>query len=415
MSPTLKSLLCAALAASTLTGCTPEDAEPTMIRFATFNVSFDRSEKNTELNGGLTAELDKSRAAQEDILKDAEWSGADSNLVQRAKAIRQIRNVAEIIQRTRPDVLLLNEVNNRGSGDAQDLRDLQLFNDNYLKHAQHDDVEAIDYAHRRSFATNTGLGRTDGRDLNNNGKKNEPEDAWGYGSFHGQYAFAVLSQHPFGSGMRSFQDFKWQDMPTPYGKNVGEWGRDIWNAFPLSSKNHVDLPINIQRSGQDETIHFLISHPTPPIGASYNVQRNAAEVAFWHFYINDELGSALSGLDNEDKFVIAGDLNADPYDGDGDIEAIQALLDDARINPEVSNGALLPTSSGGDRDTSISNLRLDYVLPSANLTATASGVFWPSESEDGYHLVNDPELGEDKGVSSDHRLVWVDVQIGGEE
>ena len=52
-------------------------------------------------------------------------------------------------------------------------------------------------------------------------------------------------------------------------------------------------------------------------------------------------------------------------------------------------------------DTSPGNLRVDYVLPSADLTVCASGVVWPTE-----------ETGP--AMSSDHRLVWIDVALPGQ-
>ena len=64
-----------------------------------------------------------------------------------------------------------------------------------------------------------------------------------------------------------------------------------------------------------------------------------------------------------------------------------------------------------ERITSSSGLQLDHVLPSANLNAVASGVFWPASFEPGHHLVYDAKLGIAKVVSSDHRLVWIEVAL----
>ena len=52
-------------------------------------------------------------------------------------------------------------------------------------------------------------------------------------------------------------------------------------------------------------------------------------------------------------------------------------------------------------DATVGNLRLDYLVPSANLEVTGCGVFWPAEGEDGHDLA---------GVS-DHRLVWLDIRL----
>ncbi len=423
-----------------------------MVRFATFNLAFDRTAP-----GMLGEELALSRTEQDALL--ARHRAADARLdpgtFTRANHVQQIRNIAEIIQRTRPDVLLLSEFDNDGKG--SDTTDLNAFNDNYLAHAQHDEVKAISYPVLQNFATNTGL--MSGHDLNLDGKVNNgPDDAWGFGNYHGQYAFAVMSRYPIDTKqIRTFQKFKWKDMPgeanpviddcnnakapIPAGRQCGDaWYDDAaWQAFPLSSKNHADVPVRVKTAKGEQVIHLLISHPTPPIfgnAARHNVKRNRAEIAFWQDYVAgagymvDDAGKA-GGLAEGARFVIAGDLNADPQIGDGDLTAIQDLHNHALVNQAVTNGALIPVSQGGpeclasqpdqckrnnkrptpERITSSSGLQLDHVLPSANLNAVASGVFWPASFEPGYHLVYDAKLGIAKGVSSDHRLVWVDVTL----
>ncbi|RQM70187.1 endonuclease/exonuclease/phosphatase family protein, partial [Aeromonas jandaei] len=66
-----------------------------MIRFATFNVAFDRTAA-----GMLSGELALTRSAQDELLArlaDGNLSGAEKT---KALNVQQIRNVAEIIQRT---------------------------------------------------------------------------------------------------------------------------------------------------------------------------------------------------------------------------------------------------------------------------------------------------------------------------
>ena len=57
-------------------------------------------------------------------------------------------------------------------------------------------------------------------------------------------------------------------------------------------------------------------------------------------------------------------------------------------------------------DFSPGNLRADYVLPRKNMNITASGVFWPEESDPLFPLV-----GTFPFPSSDHRLVWIDIDM----
>ncbi|QWZ65897.1 endonuclease/exonuclease/phosphatase family protein [Aeromonas sp. FDAARGOS 1417] len=447
-----KTLLAAAISLGMLAGCNSDNdskaADP-MVRFATFNLSFDRTAA-----GMLTGELALTRTEQDALLaRLAEGSLSDATET-KAKNVQQIRNVAEIIQRTRPDVFLLNEFDNDGKGEST--ADLKAFNDNYLAHAQHAEVTAISYPVMQNFATNTGL--MSGYDLNLDGKVNSgPDDAWGFGNYHGQYAFAVMSKYPIDTKqIRTFQNFKWKDMPgeqnpiiddcnnpkvkIPASRQCGDaWYSDAaWQQYPLSSKNHADVPVRIKTEKGDEVIHFLISHPTPPIFANtarHTVKHNRAEIAFWNDYVKglnymtDDKGTK-GGLAKNAKFVIAGDLNADPLTGDGDLTAIQDLLNNPLMNQAITNGTLIPVSEGGpecvskgtdckrnltrpnpERITNSSVLQLDHVIPSANLNAVKSGVFWPASFEAGYHLVYDAKLGIAKGVSSDHRMVWVDLKL----
>ncbi len=450
-----KTLLAAAISLGMLAGCNSDNdskaADP-MVRFATFNLSFDRTAA-----GMLTGELALTRTEQDALLArlaEGSLSGATET---KAKNVQQIRNVAEIIQRTRPDVFLLNEFDNDGKGEST--ADLKAFNDNYLAHAQHAEVTAISYPVMQNFATNTGL--MSGYDLNLDGKVNSgPDDAWGFGNYHGQYAFVVMSKYPIDTKqIRTFQNFKWKDMPgeqnpiiddcnnpkvkIPASRQCGDaWYSDAaWQQYPLSSKNHADVPVRIKTEKGEEVIHFLISHPTPPIfanAARHTVKHNRAEIAFWNDYVKglnymtDDKGTK-GGLAKNAKFVIAGDLNADPLTGDGDLSAIQDLLNNPLMNQAITNGTLIPVSEGGpeclikgyckqsnknrpnpERITNSSGLQLDHVIPSANLNAVKSGIYWPASFEAGYHLVygvfnGTPDVA--KKVSSDHRMIWVDLNL----
>jgi hypothetical protein len=86
----------------------------------------------------------------------------------------QAQVIAEIIQRQRPDVLLLTEFDFDEGGVA-----LDLFQRNYLDVAQHPEVDAIDYPYRLAFPSNTGI--PSGFDLNRDGTVGGPDDAFGFG------------------------------------------------------------------------------------------------------------------------------------------------------------------------------------------------------------------------------------------
>ena len=196
--------------------------------------------------------------------------------------------------------------------------------------------------------------------------------------------------------------------------------------FRLSSKNHWDVPIAIQ----NQTVHFLVCHPTPPVfdgPEDQNGCRNHDEIRLLADYVDPDRGAYFyddrktrGALMRDAQFVIAGDMNADPFDGDSKDNAILQLLNHSRINSSFT-----PTSSGAFEqakldgrgnvkhrgnhaadtsnfnDDTVGNLRLDYVLPSNTLAVAGGGVFWPAEEEEGHELVN----------ASDHRLVWIDIKL----
>ncbi|EKO3911653.1 endonuclease/exonuclease/phosphatase family protein [Vibrio metschnikovii] len=443
------------LSSALLLGCnqdidtmaTPEKT----LKIATYNLSFDR---NTFAE--LVTEM-QVEPAQQQALVEAYLAGKiDQKDKKLAQNIIQIRNVAAVIQHNRPDVLMMAEFNNDGTG--EDTSALIGFQNNYLSVAQsrqgaggEPDLEPIDYPFAKAYATNTGL--LSEFDLDNNGQKGQlPGDAWGFGFYHGQYAFALLSKYPIdASQTRTFQHFKWKDMPNadiptiticdgsqkiPQGMVCGDpWYSDAeWQQVRLSSKNHVDAPIIIPTADGEQVIHLLMSHPTPPVfDPGKNQQQNAAEVQFWHHYIQnqpyfyDDAGNT-GGLANNEKFVIMGDLNLDPVAGDGLSEIMQALHADPLLNQKVTQGTLYPSSLGAaefaaqrslthphpQRITSTFGLGVDYALPSANLTVIDSGVYWPASDQVGYRLMNDSRLGrygDGKDVSSDHRLIWVEVKL----
>lgn len=387
----------------------PADSRPAAatvadMRFATFNASLNRG---TE--GALVRDLSAPGNAQADA-------------------------VAEIIQRAAPDVLLINEFDYDAEGAA-----LRLFHDNYLA-VPHGDAPAASYPYRYTAPVNTGV--PSGFDLNNNGSVSGGDDAWGFGLFPGQYGMAVYSKFPIDEdAIRTFQNFRWADMPgallpdDPSTPEPADWySPEELAEFPLSSKSHWDVPIQVSKN---KTVHFLVSHPTPPTfdGAEdRNGTRNHDEIRFWADYISggktggyivDDAGRA-GALKGGSLFVIAGDQNADPNDGDSTAGAIDQLL----THPKVNTGSV-PTSEGGAEAAELQggvnlehlgrsaedtadfseppgNLRVDYVLPSRQIKIVDSGVFWPTVADPLARLT-----GTYPFPSSDHRLVWVDADVPG--
>lgn len=325
----------------------------------------------------------------------------------------QIKNIAEAIQRARADIILLNEFDYVADGSA-----IENFKKNYLQ-VSHNGSQPIDYPYHYIAPSNTGV--DSGHDLNNDGNLGEPDDAFGYGTYPGQYSMAVLSKYPIDHDkVRTFQKFLWKDMPQallPIDPQTNKpwYNEEETQVLRLSSKNHCDVPIDVN----GEVIHLLISHPTPPVfdgEEDRNGKRNHDEVRFWYDYIHPE----LSGYIYDDKgtqggfsgkqFVVMGDLNASPTERDAIKAAINKLISSNKTHDFV------PKSKGGEQNdpgneyspahTAGWKLRVDYVLPSSLGFKVRTGqVFWPTEQGKYYRLINSPEL------SSDHRLVYIDLQI----
>jgi hypothetical protein len=371
---------------------------PSIVRFATFNVS---------LHGTRSGEVMEQLADP---------------------AFEKARLAAATIQEIRPDVLLLNELDWDADGETA-----RRFMTNFLAIGQ-EGRAALDYPYLYVPEVNTGVHSghdldRDGVVTNTPGSRAYGGDAFGYGEYPGQYGLAVLSRYPIdAAGIRTFRLFRWKDF-------AGAWLPEGWypeaalEVLRLSSKTHADLPIRIG----DAVVHFLVSHPTPPTfdgPEDRNGRRNHDEIRFWELYVGDgpqdwivDDAGRRGGLGKR-PFVIAGDLNADPHDGDSSGGAIGRLLAHPRVQaepiPASAGGAEQARLQGGrnlehrgdpaqdtaDFNPAVGNLRVDYVLPSTELPIVASGVFWPLTSDPLFRLV-----GNHPFPVSDHRLVWADLQV----
>jgi hypothetical protein len=366
----------------------------------------------------------------------------------------QAKATAEIIQRVNADVILINEFDYFS---PDPLKAVDLLRQNYLEVSQNG-ASAVKYPYVYIAPSNTGI--ASGFDLNNNGATvttpgaaGYGDDALGFGNFPGQFGMVLLSKYPIDTAnIRTFQNFLWKDMPgnlltndptidnpaTPVNENLkGFYSAEEQAKLRLSSKSHWDVPINVN----GEIVHALVSHPTPPVfdgPEDRNGKRNYDEIRFWSDYVTpgkagyvyDDLGRK-GGIAPGSQFVIMGDQNADPYDGDSYDNAIRQLLQNPNINTNF-----IPTSLGGPQqatlqkgandsqkgnpafdtadfaDTTPGNLRADYVLPSNNLQITNSGVFWPLNTDRNFPLVGTFTPSLPGGFpSSDHRAVFADINL----
>ena len=363
-----------------------------MVRFATYNCSLNRGEAGkliSDLQGGKNM---------------------------------QAKKIARIIQKVQPDILLLNEFDYDEKGEA-----LKSFRKEYLAVGE-GDTKGIEYPFVFVAPVNTGVESE--LDMNKDGKFELPDDGFGFGKHPGHYGMVVLSRYEIDSeNVRTFQNFLWKDLPDAM-LPKDEAGNPYYDEpttakLRLSSKSHWDVPVKVE----DAQIHFLVCHPTPPVfdgPEDRNGCRNHDEIRFWAEYIKspdadwivDDAGEK-GGLAANSRFIIAGDLNADPNDGESTNWPAKLITDNPLIaNPfQSSHGgpeqAKLQVGAnekhkgsavhdtGDFADKSVGNLRVDYVMPSANQVVFATGVFWPAADEPDADLVD----------ASDHRMVWADIGI----
>lgn len=371
---------------------------PTVVRIATYNTSL-----NDDAPGGLLARLQSGDGTA--------------------------HRIAAVLQRVRPDIVLLNEFDFDDAHAAAD-----VFQRGYLQRAQPDGGDALTYPYRYLAPVNTGV--PSGLDLDGNGSavgtgRDRGNDAWGYGLHPGQYGMLLLSRYPIdAAAARTFRLLKWSAMPDAARPSDPHTGKPfhadaVWSQLRLSSKSHWDVPLRTPLG----VVHVLASHPTPPVfdGAEdRNGARNADEIRFWREYLSSRDSSWLcddrgrcGGLAADARFVILGDMNNDPVDGDGRHEAITTLLQHQRLlrgTPPQSRGGAdttaayakrgiahraSPSRVTGDFGPRVGTLRLDYVLPSTGFDIRDSGVFWPVAGEPGHDLVD----------ATDHRLLWIDLGV----
>ncbi len=356
----------------------------------------------------------------------------------------RLRAAARIIQRLRPDILLLNEIAYDQEGvpgfehgmtpGGNGLR----FAESFLAVSQGPDLDPLRYT---AFMSPSNTGRASGYDLDHDGNAvtEYPEpppaaddgaparqtaegraygnDSWGFGTFPGQYAMALLVLEGLDlltDEVRTFRHFLWRDLPDgrrPTDPESGDFWYDdeVWDRFPLSSKSHWDVPVRLPGGA---VIHVLASHPTPAAfdgPERRNKLRNRAEIKFWSDYISgaefitDDRGMA-GGLDAGASFVIMGDLNADPDEGSAVDDPIGTfLLSNEAVNsgftPVADSAGLAAFPDLDPDDTAGWGMRVDYVLPSADIEILGGMIVRP--------IPDNPDR------VSDHFPVYLDLRVGG--
>ncbi|MFG0245509.1 MAG: endonuclease/exonuclease/phosphatase family protein [Phycisphaerales bacterium JB052] len=333
----------------------------------------------------------------------------------------RLRDIAAVIQRLRPNIILLNEI---AVNDDDGPTNAEKFVYNYLATSQGEGLQPIRFD---TYIPETNTGVHSGFDLDNSGTMDpevpEPSedgqtpeqraygnDCFGFGTFPGQYGMALLV-HPKlkiqTDEIRTLQHFLWKDLPghsAPMNEDGTPWYSDEeWEAMPLPSKTFADVPITLPNG---TVLHALISHPTPPAfdgPERRNVLRNHDEIALIRAYIDnapelyDDAGTA-GGLEPEANFVILGDLNCDPADGSGvEMTMFSQLFSSERVASDAHPASTIRVDDLDRTDTARFGLRVDYVLPSAGITITETGVW--------------RDAGDAERFPSDHFPVWAEVIV----
>lgn len=310
----------------------------------------------------------------------------------------QIDAVVAVIAETAPDILLLQKVDyDYGLVALTALRDR---------------IAELGPRYDYLFALRPNTGWPTGLDMDGNGKLGEARDAQSYGRFSGQGGMAILSRYPIRADeARDFTRMLWRDLPgaqLTLEDGTPLMSEDLASVQRLSYVGHWVVPVEVN----DIRMTLLAFHASPPVfdgPEDRNGRRNRDELRFWQMYLDGAFGMPPEG-----PFVLLGDANLDPSDGDGRREAIRALLADPRLQdprpmrplpltdtrPDHTGDARLDTVNW--RTPGPGPKRVDYVLPDAGLRVLGAGVFWPPE---GSAMSNIAE------AASRHRLVWVDLQL----
>jgi endonuclease/exonuclease/phosphatase family metal-dependent hydrolase len=342
----------------------------------------------------------------------------------------RLRSLAEVIQRVRPNVILLNEIayDTQGGPDvpqgAEPGQNARRFVEHYLTAPQAAGLEPMRF---RAFMAPTNTGMPSGFDLDRSGETvaeyppPSPQqtqagiafggDCWGFGTFPGQYGMALLVDARLEireEDVRTFRLLPWDYMPgafLPKDPESGEpWFSEEQLALVrLSSKSHWDVPVALPNGA---VLHVLCSHPTPPAfdgPEMRNKRRNYDEIRFWADYLAGEPyivddRNRPGGLAWGEPFVILGDLNADPDEGDSFKNPIERLLLTNR-HVDASHTPLADVAVEGlePDDTAGFGLRVDYILPSRGVETSACGVWRNAPSGAAF--------------PSDHFLVWADLRV----
>ncbi len=244
------------------------------------------------------------------------------------------------------------------------------------------------YADALGLQPNTGIPTW--LDLNHDGALSGPRDAQAYGRFAGQAGMAILSRYPIDRAhIRDFTALLWKDLPEA--DLPPDMDQDTRLLQRLSNAGHYEVPLTY---AQGKTLRLLVWSATPPLfdgPEDRNGRRNADETALWLHLLDGTLPKIApeAGVHAppEEPFVILGQANLDPADGSGKPQSLLALLSHPLLQDPAPRGPASHNDAGQRGDPALdtaalksgAGLRLDYLLPSRNITVQTASVLWPMQ------------------------------------
>ena len=257
-----------------------------------------------------------------------------------------------------------------------------------------------DYPYYMPLRPNTGV--PTGRNLDGNGQLGDARDAQGWGRFPGEGGMAVLSKRPIGTEIRDFSGFLWADLPGSLMPEPDP-ARDLQR---LHTTGAYEVPLLLP---DGQTLRLLMFYASPPVfdgPEDRNGRRNHDEAAFWlHLLAGD-----LPDDPPRPPFVLLGQTSLDPVDGEGRSAALRSLLRHPALQDPAPKGRAGRSDHGQKGDAALDTalydglggLRVEVILPSADLAVEGAGVLWPSDQ--------DP-LAATLATASRHRPLWVDITL----
>lgn len=343
----------------------------------------------------------------------------------------RVRQIAQVIQRIRPNVVVLSGLAYDAEGgpgvpkEGQAGSNAARLVEGYLAKPQATDLQPLSFT---ASMPPTNSGMPSGMDLDRSGKvvtefslsaeAANPAfsgDAWGPGAYPGQFGLAILvdPRLTLGKDVRTFRLMPWDYMPSASLPPApeGQTGKGGWftpeqlKTVRLAATTTIDAPITLPNG---RVVHVVSSNPSV-LGGTDQQQRRARrhrdEIRFLADYVEglgyivDDSGVG-GGLSTDATFVIMGQFNASPEDERSLGDPIASVLfSTTRLNVGVT-----PLGEGdGPRDaTSRDGRRTTYMLPSANIGIVAAGV-WRVPPVD--------EQGRAMAFPSADFPVWMDLWV----